>query len=612
MVLISKALSARQACAYHREQFANAVDNYFTTRDRIAGRWRGALARRWGLAGEVREEQFRRLAEGRHPATGDVLVRTQTPTAHVNRWGQTVRTMVHRAGWDAVISAPKSVSLTALVGGDEAVAAAYRESVIVTVDELERSVQARSRTPVETTRNWAAALFEHDSTRPVGEYAAPHLHTHVVFFNMTETASGRIRPVDACQLFKSQRYATAVYLSELAHRLQDLGYRIDRKSNGQPEIHGYTAEYLRASSPRHQQIVEHRVSRQRDGPGAAILADYVTRAPKIACSHEQMQRGHRELAAAFGDEAARVVQASRLRSAVQLLARPFHAARAGGRDAAMRAAAEGAITAARDRRLERHAVVDERALLRDALAQTMGGPTVADLRAELDRRLRGGELVMVEKIPGAAARWFTTPELIALDREMIDMMRAGRETLPAVRQVSASELRHRHPNLGEEDRAVVERVLRSQDKIVALQNLAGLERTATLDAVCREAERAGYRVIDRATHSTHSTHWTYSTHSTHPTHSTCPTLFVLADWNLTRTRQVHDFLRHLGRSDRVLMVGNNRPAWSAGSDRPYRRLLDSGMLEVGRESQAAAPVLRTPQRSHDIIVGHAHSREGPR
>ena len=36
--------------------------------------------------------------------------------------GKTVKTMEHRAGWDATFSAPKSVSLTALVGGDDKVA----------------------------------------------------------------------------------------------------------------------------------------------------------------------------------------------------------------------------------------------------------------------------------------------------------------------------------------------------------------------------------------------------------------------------------------------------------------------------------------------------------
>jgi conjugative relaxase-like TrwC/TraI family protein len=51
--------------------------------------------------------------------------------------------MEHRAGWDATFSAPKSVSITALVGGDTRVRDAHRESVRVALKELEPYVQAR-------------------------------------------------------------------------------------------------------------------------------------------------------------------------------------------------------------------------------------------------------------------------------------------------------------------------------------------------------------------------------------------------------------------------------------------------------------------------------------
>jgi TrwC relaxase len=119
MLTISKPLSAGQARRYHAEEFQNARDNYYTEGDVIRGVWHGQLAERWGLAGNVREDQFKRLAEGQHPITGDQLVRHQTARETKNARGETVTTMEHRAGWDATFSAPKSVSLTALVGGDE-------------------------------------------------------------------------------------------------------------------------------------------------------------------------------------------------------------------------------------------------------------------------------------------------------------------------------------------------------------------------------------------------------------------------------------------------------------------------------------------------------------
>jgi conjugative relaxase-like TrwC/TraI family protein len=57
-----------------------------------------------------------------------------------------VTTNEHRAAWDATISAPKSVSLAALVGGDGRIRDAHRESINETVKELEKYVQARTKT----------------------------------------------------------------------------------------------------------------------------------------------------------------------------------------------------------------------------------------------------------------------------------------------------------------------------------------------------------------------------------------------------------------------------------------------------------------------------------
>src|ERR1700730_5974803 len=245
MLTLSKPLSAGQAQAYHKEEFDNAQENYYSEGDRIRGEWHGKLAEQWGRKGEVNEEHFERLASGQHPITGEQLVRHQTAREYVNERGKTVSTMEHRAAWDATFSAPKSVSLTALVGGDDGVRQAHRDSVKVALDEMEKYVQARigGNHPAETTGKWVAASFEHDSARPVNGYAAPQLHTHVVFFNLTETENGEAHALQPWELYKTQQYATAVYRSELAHRLKELGYEIERGESSQPEIKGYSKEY---------------------------------------------------------------------------------------------------------------------------------------------------------------------------------------------------------------------------------------------------------------------------------------------------------------------------------------------------------------------------------
>jgi conjugative relaxase-like TrwC/TraI family protein len=55
-----------------------------------------------------------------------------------------VTTNEHPAAWDATISAPKSVSLAALVGGDGRIRDAHRESVNEALKELEKYLQARA------------------------------------------------------------------------------------------------------------------------------------------------------------------------------------------------------------------------------------------------------------------------------------------------------------------------------------------------------------------------------------------------------------------------------------------------------------------------------------
>ena len=138
----------------------------------------------------------------------------------------------HRAGWDATFSAPKSVSLTALVGGDERVRDAHRQAAVTTtLSELERYTQARigGNHAAETTGKFIAAKFEHDTARPVDGYAAPQLHTHAVIFNVTERANGSsARRSSHRVILKAKQYATAVYQSELTSQtLAGLGYEIE-------------------------------------------------------------------------------------------------------------------------------------------------------------------------------------------------------------------------------------------------------------------------------------------------------------------------------------------------------------------------------------------------
>src|SRR5215510_5188286 len=231
MITISKALSAGQAETYYQQDYTNKTEDYYTEEGELKGVWSGRLAQEWELTGEVTSEQYARLVAGQDPHTGEQLIRSVPARESVNHFGEEITTSEHRAGWDATFSAPKSVSLAALVGDDERIRVAHRESVEKALGVFEQYIQARGggNKPSITTGKMIAAQFEHTAARPDHEtgYAAPQLHTHVVIMNMTKTDDGQIRSVQPLELYRTQQFATSIYRTHLAEKLQALGYQIE-------------------------------------------------------------------------------------------------------------------------------------------------------------------------------------------------------------------------------------------------------------------------------------------------------------------------------------------------------------------------------------------------
>src|SRR6266481_5945226 len=586
MLTISRPLSSGQAQNYHSQEFSNSRDNYYSQDEKIRGEWHGRLATQWGLEGEVTGEQFARLSEGRHPVTDQQVVRFRAPLVYTNEHGATVRTMEHRAGWDATFSAPKPVSLTALVAGDEQVRNAHRESVDIALNELEKYVQARvSSHDVETTGKWAAAKFEHDSSRPVDGYAAPQLHTHVVFFNVTECGNGETRSLQPRELYRSQQYATAVYRSELALRLKALGYEVERGASGQPEIKGYSPEYIEASSPRRREIRQHLEEKGIFGAEAAQIAAHRTRGKKLDISHEEMQRMHLRMAEQYGNQARQTLQTAKARRD-QIQNRAEHY----GQEPPelSRAAVEAAITFARNRNIEREAVVNERELMRDALKHSMGEAPLAQIQKQFAERIERGGLIEVEQKYGAPDRAFTTPEMIRLERENLRLMLQGQEQHPALASLGTRRrMEQSFERLSDNQRAAALEIMSSRDQITGLDGEAGSGKTTALRAIREAAEMEGYRVegfapTSRAAQKLAEAGMEVSTLQHHlargvQTGDQARHFYILDESSLAGTRQVNEFLRRLNEYDRVLLVGDVRQHQSVEAGKPYEQLQQAGL-----------------------------------
>ena len=229
------------------------VGDYYSEGERVRGEWIGKGAAMLGLAGEVTQAQFLALCDNQHPAAGARLTQRQKTT----RRDAATETEVanRRVFYDFTLSPPKSVSIAALVGGDERIVAAHREAVHAAAAEFDQFASAqvhvgRSMT-LRPTSNITAALFQHDTSRALD----PHLHTHCIIFNAThDPAENRWKALQNYGLLTAQKYVENVYYHALACSLRTFGYTILNNARGDFEIAEVPALVRDVFSKRHREI----------------------------------------------------------------------------------------------------------------------------------------------------------------------------------------------------------------------------------------------------------------------------------------------------------------------------------------------------------------------
>jgi conjugative relaxase-like TrwC/TraI family protein len=575
MLDISKPLTSAKVQSYYRSEYSSASNSYFSQDGALRGEWHGQLAATLGLAGAVSAEAFDRLAEGRHPQTGDQLIQHRDTIKT-----QSGEEVGHRAGWDLTFNAPKTVSLTALVGEDECVREAHRSAVRAALTETEKYVQARmgGNLPAENTGGWIAATFEHDTARPVNGYPAPHLHTHVVVFNMTEDANGQARSLQPYELFKIQSMATAVYQNQLEYELRQARYQIARGLNHAPEIKGYSADYLQAESLRNAEIQRELKERGVSGAEAINNIKHQNREAKLSLTPDELKELHKRHAAEFGDQPAHVVAAAAERQA-RLLSPEKMAEKA-----------QAAVSFARERLSERSAVFEHFETIRNALRHAQGKIRLPEIQAELDRQRGQGNFIPVDHIrPYAPAARYTTPELINAEREVIERVRAGRSQVQPIASVTANAIRSLYGSrLNEDQLRLLQEVLVSRDQTFGIQGRAGTGKTTALSAIKEMAESYGYKAqglgpTSRAAKGLKEagmdaeTLQAFLTRGPQPEQDTRPRLFFVDESSLASGKQMRDFLRRLLPSDRVLLIGDTRQHQSVEAGRIFEELQHAGM-----------------------------------
>ncbi len=181
-------------------------------------------AEQLGLQGSVDKDVFTRLLEGRLPDGAD-LSRMQDGS---NR---------HRPGYDLTFSAPKSVSMMAMLGGDKRLIDAHNQAVDFAVRQVEALASTRVMTDGQSetvlTGNLVMALFNHDTSRD----QEPQLHTHAVVANVTQH-NGEWKTLSSDKVGKTG-FIENVYANQIA-----FGRLYREKLKEQVEALGYETEVV--------------------------------------------------------------------------------------------------------------------------------------------------------------------------------------------------------------------------------------------------------------------------------------------------------------------------------------------------------------------------------
>ena len=287
--------SSSQASTYYSK------DNYYTKEPTAESlekaEWYGKGAEVLGLENqEFDADKFKELLEGNIDDENKIGRVTYQDGVAVTQ---------HRPGVDLTFSAPKSVSILSEVFKNDDVRQAHEDAVKATLDLVEEKY-AQTRISVDgsmqkvDTENLVVALFSHNNSRDLD----PQTHTHAVVMNATLNEKGEWSALSNEQIYKNQKLIGAIYNSELASNLKDLGYGLDFKANGNFEISGIDQNVIDEFSQRRKAMLENAEERGIDlSTASASVREVIaldTRTVKKNVTQESLDNDWSERASAFG------------------------------------------------------------------------------------------------------------------------------------------------------------------------------------------------------------------------------------------------------------------------------------------------------------------------
>ena len=480
--------SASQGVSYYEQ------DGYYANDDpahKEASAWNGKGAGALGLSGPVDADQFKEILEGQIPDGSGRRLGRKSKDGSLN----------HRPGRDVTFSAPKSVSLAALIGGDRRVVDAHDKAVKRTLAWMEKNVlETRLRDPATGGmvraggQKMVAATFRHDTSRNLD----PQLHTHAVIANMLQGADNKWRTMANEKLYRSKMLIGALYRGELAGELEKLGYGIEKThADGRFEIAGVPRKVIDAFSTRRAAIVAAMEQRGLGGPDAnprlAERAALMTRAHKRDVDHGSLRDHWREQAAELGFDATAIATGAMEKSAGREDASGIAPTAAENENTARAPnTAEQAVAWAVAHLSEREAVFSRTNLLAAALTWQPGAVSIQNAVDAVNRLEKNGTLHAANTpVPGDS---LTTDKAVADEKETIALMHEGQGRGAMPLRGRAVDKALRNGPLTEGQKAAVKLILSEKDRVIGVQGYAGTGKTTMLKRARALLEKRGFQI----------------------------------------------------------------------------------------------------------------------
>ena len=513
-------------------------DGYYAKDDpahREASAWAGRGAAALGLEGPVDPETFKAVLEGTVPdGSGRRLGR-------IGKGGA----FEHRPGRDITFSAPKSVSLAALVGGDARIVDAHDKAAKKSLAWFEKNAAetrlrdpARGRMVRAVNQKTVVATFRHDTSRNLD----PMLHTHSVIANMLLGADGKWRTMANERLYRSKMLLGALYRSELARELKGLGYGIEKThADGRFEIAGVSRNVIEAFSTRRAEIQkamqERGLGETADNQHLARRAALMTRAHKRDVDKEALRESWQKQAADLSFDANKLVAEAKAQSlAGNAKSRESQAGTSAGVHPAERQmdlfdplqgadplrGADPSQGADRERASvlpdavppaasllgaaavewalahlsERDAVFRGTELVAAALAYEPGSASIEAIEGAVNDLKKSGRLHEAPALEGGDG--LTTDKTVAQERETVALMRTGANRGGRTMRGWVVDRHLRKGPLTEGQKEAVKLVLSEKDRVVGVQGYAGTGKTTMLKRTRALAGKRGWRMVGLA------------------------------------------------------------------------------------------------------------------